>query len=304
MTMAAVFATTTATTEAGATATTDVIRGLIDLPDRPGQPPLWAILIPGPGTNMLGPHRLHRRLALTLAACGVAAVRFDYRGRGDSDGEEAGVGVASMIEDVLAVHRHLAARGAERFVLVANCLGCVVGLRAMEQLPEVLGGVFLAGTEFGGAATARRDWRELARVAQQYWAKAQSPQTWRRLARGEVDVRGIWRAVSNEAGRRYRDLVAPAEPPARRGGPNRWAAFVWGAQDPGTAHHGFYARFCGERGWSYERRVLEGADRNFSTPAAASAVEEVVVKRCTAELGAGGEASGARAAAAGRTGSR
>lgn len=79
-----------------------------------------------------------RELALSelLAARGLAALRFHYRGAGNSSGEEAEQTLDSLAEDVAAATRYLRQRhGVQRVGLVATRLAALAAARAARDEP-------------------------------------------------------------------------------------------------------------------------------------------------------------------------
>ncbi|MBZ6380010.1 hydrolase 1, exosortase A system-associated [Pacificimonas flava] len=56
----------------------------------PGGGETGLVIVPGGRQTRVGPHRLFVRLAVDLAAEGVSVLRFDRRGLGDGEGEDAG----------------------------------------------------------------------------------------------------------------------------------------------------------------------------------------------------------------------
>ena len=80
-----------------------------------------------------GPHRVLYELAESLAQKGIATVRFDFIGRGDSDGsfEETTFDVA--VETTRNVAEFAAGRwGAANLCMAGMCFGASVGLRCCE----------------------------------------------------------------------------------------------------------------------------------------------------------------------------
>jgi uncharacterized protein len=87
------------------------------------------------GQEAVRTHRLYRVIAERLARIGVASIRFDYYGSGDSDGDdEQPLSVATCIENVLSADQHLRA--------LTNCtqvswfglrFGAIVAAQASRQ---------------------------------------------------------------------------------------------------------------------------------------------------------------------------
>jgi pimeloyl-ACP methyl ester carboxylesterase len=107
------------------------------------QPRSAAILLCNPlGEEASRAHRLYRVLATQLERQGYSSLRFDYRGSGDSDGEEEGAGPEQWVEDIEAAAAELGRRTAiPRVVLVGVRLGatlaamaCTAGRLRVRQL--------------------------------------------------------------------------------------------------------------------------------------------------------------------------
>jgi putative redox protein len=77
------------------------------------------------------------RIARALAGCGIAVLRFDFAGLGDSEGEFAGRGFSGDVADIVAAARAMAASGREPTLLIGHSLGGTAALAAALQLPAV-----------------------------------------------------------------------------------------------------------------------------------------------------------------------
>jgi len=262
----------------------DVLAATLHVPDGVWSVDACVLFLAGPATNRGGPNRLHHRAAIALEHVGVPSLRFDYRGRGESTGDEESVCVPTMIEDTLAAKAAaVRALGATpgRFVLVANCLACVAELRVLESAPDVSGGVFVAATQFAERQDTRHFWSELRYAAGAYSRKLVAPDLWRRVLEGKVDYAAVGRALFNSAARRYRSRIA--DPSRRRYGiapalPGKDARFLWGAHDPSSEERAYYQRFCQERDWRGEFHVLPDADRSFGRAQSAARAIDVMVR--------------------------
>ncbi|WP_158883334.1 alpha/beta hydrolase [Rhodanobacter sp. L36] len=68
------------------------------------------LLCPPFGQDLIRTHRLYRQLAQTLAAAGIAVMRFDYSGSGDSAGSSIDVDWNQCIADTVAAADELRVR--------------------------------------------------------------------------------------------------------------------------------------------------------------------------------------------------
>lgn len=66
------------------------------------------------GQEAIRSHRLYRVLADRLAGHGIHVMRFDYRGTGEADGDDADGDLDGWREDVVSAHAELARRAASR----------------------------------------------------------------------------------------------------------------------------------------------------------------------------------------------
>jgi pimeloyl-ACP methyl ester carboxylesterase len=152
--------------------------------------------------HRIGPNRMYVPMARDLARRGFSSLRFDLTGVGDSP---VTVGVVeghpyspSFVNDVRAAMDHLQrAYGFERFVTIGLCSGAYLGFHASIADPRIVGAILINPQTF--------NWREgdsleinrrTTFMSSRYYKRASmSPKTWRRVLRGEVNVRGIATAV-------------------------------------------------------------------------------------------------------------
>ena len=81
--------------------------------------------------------RAAKQIAETLAARGIAVLRFDFTGLGSSEGDFANTDFSSNIDDLIAAANHL--RGTRRAptMLIGHSLGGAAVLAAASRIPEV-----------------------------------------------------------------------------------------------------------------------------------------------------------------------
>lgn len=73
----------------------------------------------------------------TLAERGIATLRFDFTGLGESEGEFGGTGFSSNVDDLVAAATFLGERWQAPALLVGHSLGGAAVLRAAERIPTV-----------------------------------------------------------------------------------------------------------------------------------------------------------------------
>lgn len=74
--------------------------GMLHLPDEGGRAPVVALFHGFTGTRV-EPHRIFVKMARELMAHGIAALRFDFRGSGESEGDFVDMTVEGEISDAL-----------------------------------------------------------------------------------------------------------------------------------------------------------------------------------------------------------
>ena len=112
--------------------------GVYHRPDAPVAGPTGVVLCQPAFHEAPNAHRAVKGLADLFAKAGVHALRFDYRGTGDSAGEAAACDLAAWIEDVgRAIDELKASRGLERVGLVGLRLGASLAARAAAARADV-----------------------------------------------------------------------------------------------------------------------------------------------------------------------
>ncbi len=121
--------------------------GVLCAPISPSHPSLHSlapsgtravVCLPGGAKTSLAYNRFFVRLSRLLAEGGLAVLRFDYHGMGDSSGvaERFHLG-APFTEDVAGAVNCLAGRGFASFVLVGGCFGARTALAYAATDPRV-----------------------------------------------------------------------------------------------------------------------------------------------------------------------
>lgn len=98
------------------------------------------VICPGFAGNKCGKFRLFVTLAKELAKSGIAVLRFDYRGAGDSEGEFQDITLEGKISDTLLCLNFLADDpqvDPSRIGLLGRSLGGVISILAAAQFEKV-----------------------------------------------------------------------------------------------------------------------------------------------------------------------
>lgn len=102
-----------------------------------------------------GPHRLNVRLARALAEAGLASLRFDLSGRGDSRAAGAGGGelTQAVADFQLAMDSMQQTAGVERFLVFGICSGAVGAYHLLNTDGRVAGAFMVDGYAYASRWT-------------------------------------------------------------------------------------------------------------------------------------------------------
>ncbi len=241
----------------------------------PGDPPIFGIFHPaglvpakaavlwlhGWSGNRQGPNRLFVDLARELP--GVASLRVDLPGHGETPAGASGVTVDAMIESAVRAAAFLRKHsGAFRIALAGVCSGGNVAMGAATlEAPEGL--ILLSTPPFREqrqrGSTARRRFRVLLALAGRFFSGG-----WRRLLRGEANMRAAARYVRGDAPGEGDPRDSARDIPKALSGFRGRVFLAYGTRDTESENgpEAFEALFRG-KGCDVGRISIEGANHNF-----------------------------------------
>jgi exosortase A-associated hydrolase 1 len=242
----------------------DTLYGILSLPAQPH--PRGVLVIVGGPQYRAGSHRQFTLLARALAAAGIPAMRFDYRGMGDSEG--APRGFEQVQDDIRAAIDGFVAEtpGLSEVVLWGLCDGATAAAMYAPLDARVTGLALLnpwVRTEQGAARATIRHY---------YLSRLLDRGFWRKLLRGGVD----WRTSASSLAGMTRSAVAQEEQgalpdrmlDALRRFTGRTMVVLSGADLTAQEFAGLPAR---SKAWAgllaaprFVRHELAGADHTFS----------------------------------------
>jgi len=244
----------------------ETLRGILHLPARTASgPPPGVVFLHGWSGCRLGPHRMFVKAARRFAAQGWMCLRFDFRGRGESDGASDRTTIHSMISDTHGAIEFLRARQTVRpVVLLGICSGGKVAVAAAASDARAEGLVLWSAEPLGGLGGRPIRAGRSARVLREYAHKLARPETWRKLLRLQVHGKLVGKAIlqaetPDRAERRDEDRLLEA---FRAFGGR--ALFVYGGNDPDTkraAHT--YRRFCRENSIAHQFHEIAESNHSF-----------------------------------------
>lgn len=160
----------------------------------------------------IGWARMGTEHARTLAAHGIASLRYDFSGIGDSDwrGDDARENMYSPrhIDDAIAAVDASIALGCERIILSGLCSGGYVAFRATARDPRIAGVVIVNALRliWHPHDTLEGTEAQLVQPDAIYREKLFSPSEWKRLLSGGISIERLVR-VARSFGQRIVDKV-------------------------------------------------------------------------------------------------
>lgn len=240
--------------------------GILSVPAGSAAPQAALITLHGWSGYRIGPHAICVDLCRRAAAAGYACLRFDFRGRGDSEGDLEQAKRATMIEDAVAAATFVRERtGCRKLVLAGICAGSQVAIGALSA------GANADGMMVWSAPVSEQAEEEKAVVAKRkhflgvYARKLFQVQTWKKLITGKLQPRKIAKVMSGEAGRaaeddRTTDLRAAARLPEFAGP----TLFIYGTHDPVTpVALPYYQKILEPRKDRMSVHIVEGANHSY-----------------------------------------
>jgi exosortase A-associated hydrolase 1 len=156
--------------------------GIIAAPAKGQTAPIGVVIVVGGPQYRAGSHRLFTLLARSLAAAGYTALRFDYRGMGDSEGQPRDF--ESISQDIGAAVDALMAQSSKlkEVVLWGLCDGASAALLDVRSRPDPrLTGLFLINPWVRSPAGLAK-----AHVKHYYGRRLMQVGFWSKLLRGKI----------------------------------------------------------------------------------------------------------------------
>lgn len=202
----------------------ETLYGIIARPEQPGD--LGVVIVVGGPQTRVGSHRQFVLLSRALAVAGYPTLRFDYRGMGDSTGDQRSF--ESVTTDIRAAIDKLqtACPSVTRIVLWGLCDAAAAALLYWDETRDPrIGGLCLLNPWVRSAATLAK-----TQVKHYYGRRLLQGEFWKKLLTGRLNV---LRAVA--------ELLSKFGQAARKA--------------PANEHPGFQERMA--RGWqSFPGRIL------------------------------------------------
>ena len=235
-----------------------------------------------------GPGNLLTTLARRFAQNGAATLRFDFAGRGESDGNGLETTLATMSTDLLNAIRELQRRYPDLPLFLAGmCSGGNVAIASLDRMPDVSGLLLLSVYPFSDGDSFGRDTRRLWHLLKSYFRKACSLTTWKRLFSGDASLKRalgvLFHPLMKKGESRRHEIGKSTQATAQESRtdntlppPTRFldalktrktpALMLYGTGDPdATSAQKYFGQFASKHTLPIDFLTLEDANHNFSS---------------------------------------
>jgi len=165
----------------------DTLYGVLSAPAAPAA--RGVLIVVGGPQYRAGSHRQFTLLARALARQGIPAMRFDYRGMGDSSGAPRNFEAVEADLRAAVDQFYAASPGLQEVVLWGLCDAASASLFYARHDPRVRGLVLLNPWVRTAQGEAK------ATLKHYYRQRLMAPELWRKLLRGRFDYRAAWQSL-------------------------------------------------------------------------------------------------------------
>jgi pimeloyl-ACP methyl ester carboxylesterase len=163
----------------------------------------------------VGPHRLYVRRAREAASFGCTSLRFDFEGIGDSILATPGVENEPYpdwaLDNLEAAVAHVRSLGCSEVILLGICSGAQTAFQAAHERPDLpierlvlINPWYFYRTKGTTYDPGSHHYQDVAA----YGRSMRDASRWKRLLRGEVDLRRIARIAGTHAARKAKAVAA------------------------------------------------------------------------------------------------
>ncbi|MCK5850357.1 MAG: alpha/beta hydrolase [Kiritimatiellae bacterium] len=213
----------------------------------------------------LGPHRMFVKTARELTANGCYCLRFDFAGRGDSDGNTQNASIQSMISDtVCAVDFLRSNTPAKQIFLVGICSGGKVSIATAASTPGIDGLILWSAEAMGRLRNSTVYARRSVAALLVYLKKLTHPTTWMKIFTLKVNTNMVGKAMFQHETASDDEILQEDDILDRFQSFKGPTLFVYGENDPNTkvaAEN--YAKFCTQAGIKHSFHEIANANHSF-----------------------------------------
>jgi len=229
--------------------------------------PLGLVLLHGWAGYRIGAHQMFVKLGRRACEHGFACLRFDFRGRGDSEGDMSSGTLSTMIRDArVAAELLLADTPVERIALIGDCSGSEVAIGAGPLIEECTH-LALWSAPIVGASRETADEAKRKHIFRQYLGKLLRRETWQKLIGGRLQIGMIKKALlggGKGAGEQGSESDQDIDWLGRFTGFGGEVLFIYGSKDPTTeAALEHYQGLTKEARREWRHHLIDGANHAF-----------------------------------------
>ncbi len=227
------------------------------------------VMLHGWSGTRTGPHQMLTRAARAFCEAGFGVLRFDFGGRGDSEGDATLATLATMAADTRAAFSWVETQTTAPLVLVGLCSGCEVAVAAYE--PKIAALALWSAPVFAALPSQERAEKKRNANLGTYARKLLRPATYLKLLRGQLDTQSIGKAMAGGGGAASKNLESDAPgqlPPGfRKAALENWKKaktplfLAYGSADPTTEEALNWHR--ANYGGPHQLQLIEGANHSF-----------------------------------------
>ncbi|HEX8466041.1 MAG TPA: alpha/beta fold hydrolase [Abditibacterium sp.] len=198
------------------------------------------VMLHGWSGTRCGPHQMLTRAAREFCGHGYASLRFDFAGRGDSDGDTQLATLATMQSDARAAFEWTRTRSDGPLWVLGLCSGCEIAVASAQS--SLAGAILWSAPVFAALPSSERAAKKRGANLQKYARKLLSFSTYAKIVRGQIDTQSVGKALAGGGGAasKNRESNEPGQlPPGfRRAALENWGRFeqprlqIYGDADP------------------------------------------------------------------------
>lgn len=232
------------------------------------------VMLHGWSGTRCGPHQMLTRAARLFCENGYAAFRFDFSGRGDSDGDTELATLATMQADTRAAVTLVRQKTDAPILFLGLCSGCEIVVAAANDTSSkesVSGAILWSAPIFAALPSEELAAKKRGQNLKKYARKLFSLSTYLKLVKGQIDTKSVSKAMAGGGGAasKNRESNEPGQlPPGfRQASLKSWRNFnaprlqVYGGADPITEDALKWYRE--NSGAAPTVELIEGANHSF-----------------------------------------
>ena len=242
---------------------------LVGVHHRAEKPKGTLVMFHGWTGTRCGPHQMLTRAARRFVGEGFDCVRFDFSGRGDSEGDTTLATLATMRDDAHDVFRWVQKQNDAPIWALGLCSGCEIAVAAVEK--QTKGAILWSAPIFAALPEESGQKQKQSSNLKKYARKLLNPATYGKILRGQIDTKGVKTAMAGGGGAAHKNResneAGQLPPGFRMQSLKSWKAFggeiwqIYGGADPILdSARDFYAN---QSPRISKFHVVEGANHSF-----------------------------------------